>query len=341
MLRVLYLPPVLRTKLLSQLHSTCRTVFHALSAGNTFIPFHPGGKRAAAHVGCIEQLGRPKRVADVHIAVTDSEDFILPVDIRDLMDKSVVLRFPENLHGLLVGDVMALACLPAVVRKIPHADAPVHLIVPAAFPQHFPADAAGTLAHADMPLVLFQPVGNVFQVDSPVFHGDRFFHWDHMHPDPGPSRRDHVGNAVQRNESHSLEKAGQRRMLFQTLVPLRRLFHVKKLRRAWHKHGQAVPAVRRSRYSPVVVIIVAVIIFQEPDVAHLIQYLLEMGLLMLLDLVHFPEFFDLVVTAHLHLQRNIRHLLGHDLSQPPILRVVHCDSLQLMRCNICNFFPKL
>ena len=257
------------------------------------------------------------------------------------MDKSVVLRFPEDLHGLLVGDVMALSRLPAVVRKIPHADAPVHLIIPTAFPQHLPADTAGALAHADMPLILFQPVGNVFQVDGPVFHGDRFFHRDHMHPDSGPSRRDHVGNTVQRNEGHTLEKAGQRRMLFQTLVPLRRLFHVKELRGAGHEHGQAVPAVRGSRYGPVVVIIVAVIIFQKPDVAHLIQHLLEMGLLMLLNLVHFPELFDLVVTAHLHLQRNICHLLGHDLGQPPILRVVYRDPLQLMRCHVRNLFPQL
>ena len=69
MLGIFNLLAVLGAKLLTQLDSTGRTNFHALAAGNAVISFDSCHIGAAGQVGGIEQLGSPKGVADIDVAV--------------------------------------------------------------------------------------------------------------------------------------------------------------------------------------------------------------------------------------------------------------------------------
>ena len=71
--------------------------------------FHFGNVSRAAHVGGVEQLAGAQGVADVDIAVADAENLVFTVDVRDLMDKAVVLGGLQNVHGFFIGDVVALA----------------------------------------------------------------------------------------------------------------------------------------------------------------------------------------------------------------------------------------
>ncbi len=288
MFRIFHLCAILPAQLLAQLHRSCRTVFHTLAAGDTFIFFHLRRKCAPAHIRRVKQLRGTECITDIYVTVTDTKDLILSVYIGDLMDKSVILCLAEDLHSLLVCNIMAFACLPAVIGKITDAYTPVHLIIRASILKDPTAHTAGTLSHADMPFILLQPVRNMLQVERPRLHLNRLFHRNYMHTDPGASRRHHMGNPIQRDKGHALKKACQRRMFLQAYISLRGFFHIKQFRRTRHEHRQAVSAVRRSRNRTVMVIVIAIVILQKPNVAHLIQKLLELLFIFLRHIIHLP-----------------------------------------------------
>ena len=122
------------------------------------------------------------------------------------MDEAVILGRLQNVHGFFVGDVVALAGLAAVVGKVAHADAPAHVVVRAALAEHGAARAAGTLADADVPLIFFQPVGKMLDVERLVFHRNGLFDRNDVHTDAGASGRHHLGDARQRQIRHALEE---------------------------------------------------------------------------------------------------------------------------------------
>ncbi len=236
---------------------------------------------------------------------------------------------------------MPFSSFPAIICKIAYANAPIHFVIAAALAQHLAANAAGALPYANMPLILFQPIRNMLQINCAILHGNCLFHWNDMHPNASPSWWDHMGNAIQRDKCHALKKARQRRMLPKAFIPLWAFLHIKQLCRARHKHWQAVPTVRRPWYRAIMVIIIAIIILQKPNIAHFIQNFLKMCLLPLLYLVHFPQLFYLIMAAHLHAQRNIRHLFCDNLSQPPIFWVCHRNAFDFVLCHVCDLPSKL
>ncbi len=109
---------------------------------------------------------------------------------------------------------------------------------------------------------------------------------NHVHADTAAARRQQVGHARQRDIGHPLKEITDLRMLTQTLVALRALFHIEQLCAAGDEHGQDVPPLGGRRGAAVVVVVVAVVVFQQADVAHLVQQLLKMRLVLFLDLVH-------------------------------------------------------
>ena len=58
----------------------------------------------SGQVGRIEKLRCSQRVAYLDIAVTDCKNFILAVNVCDLMNKAVILGTLEDLVGLFLGD---------------------------------------------------------------------------------------------------------------------------------------------------------------------------------------------------------------------------------------------
>jgi len=181
----------------------------------------------------------------------------------------------------------------------------------------------------------------MLNVQRLVLHGDRLFHGNHVHPDTAAARRQQVGHARQRDIGHPLKEITDLRMLAQTLVALRALFHIEQLCAAGDEHGQDVPPLGGRRGAAVVVVVVAVVVFQQADVAHLVQQLLKMRLVLFLDLVHFPELLDGVGRAQLHGQGDIRHLIGDDGGKAPVFRVVGGEALELVIHNVRDLLAQL
>ena len=326
-----HFPALLVAELLAQADGTGGAILHAFATGHALFALHLCRVGRAGQVGGIEQLTGSQSVADLHIAVADAENLVFAVDVGNLVDKAIILRLLQDAHGLLIGDVMALAGLPAVVGEVAHADAPALLVVRAALAHGGPTGAAGALAHADVPLVLFQPVGQVLNVQGLIFHGDRLLHRDNVHTHTTAARGQQMGDPRQGNIGHTLKEIADLRGIPQALIALRPLLHVKKLRAARHKHGQDVPPRRGGRGAAVVVVVVAVVIFQQADVAHLVQQLLEVGPVLLPDPVHLPQLLHGVGRAQLHGQGDICHLVGDQGRQAPVFRVVRRNALHLVR----------
>ena len=149
---------MLGAKFLAELDGTGRAVFHASTAGHAVLGIHLGHIGAAAHIGGVEELRGAERVADLYVAVADSEDLALAVDIGYLMHEAVVFRLLEDGHRLFIGNIVTSAGLTQVIRHIAHAYAPVAVVIRAALVQFLAAVAAGADAHADVAFILFQPV---------------------------------------------------------------------------------------------------------------------------------------------------------------------------------------
>ncbi len=82
---------------------------------------------------------------------------------------------------------------PAVIHIFSHisdSDAVITADFTGALTAHGLLFAAGTFRNAEF-IVHIQPAGNMFHWDGRVFHRDRLFHRNDMHPDTGAARRHH------------------------------------------------------------------------------------------------------------------------------------------------------
>ena len=102
---------VLRTELLAKLGGAGGTYLHALAAGHALLRLDMRTVGRRRHVRRVEQLARAQGEAHTDLAVAQTEDLILTVDVRDLVDVAVVLRTLDNLQRFLLGDRAALAGL--------------------------------------------------------------------------------------------------------------------------------------------------------------------------------------------------------------------------------------
>ncbi len=93
LLGVLNFCAVFLTKLLPESRSTCRAILDTASACHTLILVDMCNICRARHIRSIEELRCTECITDIHVTVTDTENLVLAVDIRNLMDKTVVLSF--------------------------------------------------------------------------------------------------------------------------------------------------------------------------------------------------------------------------------------------------------
>ena len=94
------------------------------------------------------------------------------------------------------------------------------------------------------------------------------------------------------------------------------------------------------------VVIVAVIVFQNTDSAHVVKQLLkffftEFGVLC-------KKVFKRVVMTHFHFQRDVRHFVGNHAGKSPVFGIVYRDAQNLMvdavgdlSCEFENFFSRI
>ena len=304
---------VLRAELLAELHRARGTRFNTAAARNAVFALDLRNVGAAGEVWRVEKLARAQRVADVHVAVADGDDLLFAVDVRDLMDKAVLLGLVQDLEHLVIGDVMAAVGLDDVARHIAHGDAPVLRIVAAALAELGAGHTAGAGRSGVNAVVLFQPVGDVLDGDGLVLGLDRLFHGDNMHADAGASGRHHRRDLLQREERHALKERRDLRML----VDLR-LTHVDELRAARNELRQR-PALLVVRVFPVQIFPV---VLDKADVRHLGEQLFELFLAFAGERGDLRGRFRL---AHLHLERDIRHFVRNNARESPILGIVARD----------------
>jgi len=195
-----------RAELLTQTHGAGGAGLNALAAGHALGRVALGDVGGAGEVGSIEKLAGAQSVAHAHGAVADAEDLVFAVDVGYLMDIAAILGLLENLHGLLICNVVAVVGLAAVIRKVAHADAPLGLHIAGALAADALLLAAGANGHADMALVLLQPVGQMLDVHGLALGGNGLLHGDDVHADSGSSGRHHLGDSGQRQKCHALEK---------------------------------------------------------------------------------------------------------------------------------------
>ena len=162
LLRVSHCCSVFFTQLLSQLQRSSRAMLHTASARHTVLCGHMGYIRRAGHVRGIEQLRGAQCIAYIHVTITDRKDLILSIDIRDLVHKSVILCFFQDLIYFFSGDIAsAFIGLNDVVCHIAHSDTPAFRIIGAAFIVRQTGTTAGTGAGSILALVFAQPIGNM------------------------------------------------------------------------------------------------------------------------------------------------------------------------------------
>ena len=168
---------------LSQTYSSRRTIFHATTASHAVRRIHLRHVCTAGHIWGVKELRCTQRIADLNVAVADSEYLSFAVDIGHLMHETVVLGFFQDGHGLVVGDVMAAVGLHQIFGHVAHADTPVAVVVGATFIQFFASITTAADAHRQVTFIAFEPVGNMLNVCRLVLHGDSLLHGNHVHTD--------------------------------------------------------------------------------------------------------------------------------------------------------------
>ena len=170
LLRVDNLRTVLFAKLLTELQSTCRTVFNALTAGNAVGLADMRSVSGSRKVRRVEKLRCSQRIAYFYITVADCKNFVLAVNVCDLMNKSVILGTLENFHSLIVSDVVTSSGFTAVVGHVAYTDAPALVVVRTALVELLSAVTAGADRCAEMTLVFFEPIGKMLDIRRGVLH---------------------------------------------------------------------------------------------------------------------------------------------------------------------------
>ena len=327
---------VVGAELLAQFDGARRAVFHAAAAGDAVFRLDLRYIGAAAHIGRVKQLRGAQGIANLYITVADGKDFSFAVNVGYLVHKAVVFRLLEDGHGFVVGDVVAAAGLPEVVRHVAHADTPVPVVVCAAFVQLFTAVPAAADTYAQVSLILFEPVGDVFDIDRLVLHGNGFFYGNYVHANSGAAHGHHGGDFLQREEGHALEEHGKLWMLVHELH-----VHVGVFCAAGHEHRYPVNAVLALKRGAgvralAIGVMVSVIVLQHAKIRQFVQQGIEVcfrrGIMLLA--VEFMELVPGPVLAHFeriagkHVQEQVQrgfagdgiHLVLEDTGQAPVLR---------------------
>ena len=199
----------------------------------------------------------------------------------------------------------------------------------------------------------------MLDVQALVLHGDGLLHGDDVHTHAAATGRHQMRFARQRHIGHALKEGGQLRMLGKTLVvgnfaPLvvagvlaaAAFIDVQQLRRAGYEHGHKVPPLGLRSGAAVVVIVIAVVVFQQTQERKPVQDLLKMGLALLGHVAELPEFRDGVGLAQAHGQHNVAHFVGQQSLQAPVFRILGGDFAEFVvndvgdhLADLHDFFP--
>ena len=220
-------------ELLAELGGAGRAHLNAATAGNALVLLDLGDIGRARQVGRVEQLRGAQGITHVDVAVADSEDLVLAVDIGDLVHKAVVLGLAQDVVNLVAGHVMATIGLNHVVGHIAHGDAPIGRVVGAALTHHATARAAAAGAGGILTLVFVEPVLYMLNRHRRARGIDSLLDRNDMHADAGTTGRHHRRGLGQRSLGRLLKELGIDRVLLELAHA-----HVEELGGTRHQHGQ-------------------------------------------------------------------------------------------------------
>ena len=215
---------VFALQFLAETDSAGRAVLDAAAAGDAVVRVDLRGVSGRFHVRGVEQHRGTKGVTDLDVAVADSEDLVLTVNVRDLVDKAVLLSLLEDAVYFFFGDVMGTGGLglAAVVCEVAHGNTPVVRVVGAADAALCALKTAGAGADAVLTVVLLDPVGDVLDIDGLVLGLDGLLDGDDVHAGACAALGDHLSQtdraeAFERKVGGQFEHLGEFRMIF---IPL-------------------------------------------------------------------------------------------------------------------------
>ena len=289
-------------ELLAELGGAGRAHLNAATAGNALVLLDLGDIGRARQVGRVEQLRGAQGITHVDVAVADSEDLVLAVDIGDLVHKAVVLGLAQDVVDLVARHVMAAVGLNHIVGHIAHGNAPVGGIVGAALTHHATARAAAAGASGIFAIVFVEPVLDMLDRHRGARGVDGLLDRNDVHADAGASGRHHRRGLGQRSLGRLLKELGIDRVLLELAHA-----HVEELGRTRHQHGQH-PLLGALGVFPVVL--------EQTRVAHVVEHLLDLGLGHAGELGHLGQ---RIGTAHLHLAEHFGLLVGRGLGKRPVL----------------------
>ena len=319
---------LLCAKFLSEFDCACWAILYAFAASDAFVFFNASDICASRHVGGVEKLGCTQCVADIDVAVADCKNLVFAVDVGDLVNKTVLLCVAENLHCFFIGDIASLARFTAVISHIADADTPLFTAVAATFAELGSSVTAGADSDAEVSFVLFEPIGDMLDVHGAVFHLDCFLDGNDVHADACASRRNHRRDHSQRKIRHTLEEHRKFGMLVKLL-----LYHVGEFRRTGNEHRQRITTLFLDR--TVLVIVIAVVVFQNADIAHLFDEIVQF---VFLDAgIQLFKIFHGVMVTHFHCERNVCHFIGHDATKSPVFGVVCRHAFDLVVDAVRDF----
>ena len=288
----------LAAKLLAQFDGARGAHLHATAARHALVGLCMGNIGRTRQVGRIKQLRRTQGIAHVYVAVADSEDFVLAIDVGDLVHKAVILGSAQNVVNLFARDVVAAIGLDYIIGHVAHSDAPVVRVVAATLAQNLTACTAAAGRGRVLAVILVQPMLDMLDRHRRARSIDGLLDRNNVHANARASGRHHGRRLRQRAFGRLLEKLREHRMLIQLAHT-----HVKELGRAGHEHGQH-PLLGARGVFPVVL--------KQAGVAHIVEHLFDLGLGHTRELDHLGQG---VGPAHLHLEQNISLLVGGSLGK--------------------------
>ena len=289
-------------ELLAELGGAGRAHLNAATAGNALVLLDLGDIGRARQVGRVEQLRGAQGITHVDVAVADSEDLVLAVDIGDLVHKAVVLGLAQDVVDLVARHVMAAVGLDHIVGHIAHGNAPVGGVVGAALTHHATARAAAAGASGIFAIVFVEPVLDMLDRHRGARGVDGLLDRNDVHADAGASGRHHRRGLGQRSLGRLLKELGIDRVLLELAHA-----HVEELSRTGHQHGQH-PLLGALGVFPVVL--------EQTRVAHVVEHLLDIGFGHAGELDHLGQ---RIGTAHLHLAEHFGLLVSCGLGKRPVL----------------------
>ena len=145
-------------ELLTEFYGACRADFNALAAGYALFFFNVGTVSGCGKVRRIEVLAGAQCKADTQVAVAETENFVLAVDVGDLVDIAVFFSTLADVQSLFLGNRAALAGFNQVLGKVAETDAAVVLDLAGAFAEETAGIAAGAVTDRKLSFIFVQPV---------------------------------------------------------------------------------------------------------------------------------------------------------------------------------------